>query len=109
MIISFWYLDVWLCSCLFSSWYFTVQWYLDFSCCAAVPGNGLNKELALHLLQLKKGNIMVGQKLLPKILICRYLKLKSNLLYALNLHLKIIKHIYESEDRQTLVILKIGK
>ena len=36
-----------------------MQYYQDFACCAAVPGNGLNKEYALHLLQLSNGDIKV--------------------------------------------------
>ena len=39
---------------------FSVQYYQDFACCAAVPGNGVNKEYALHLLQIAKGDIEVG-------------------------------------------------
>ncbi|XP_048504892.1 mucin-4 isoform X8 [Athalia rosae] len=31
--------------------------YLQFACCAAVPGGGRNKEYALHLLHMCKGNI----------------------------------------------------
>ncbi|XP_039282928.1 mucin-5AC [Nilaparvata lugens] len=34
-----------------------VEMYLDFACCAAVPGGGRNKEYALHLLHLCNGNI----------------------------------------------------
>ncbi|KAG8190118.1 hypothetical protein JTE90_026688 [Oedothorax gibbosus] len=34
-----------------------VELYLDLSCCALVPGGGRNKEYALHLLQICKGNI----------------------------------------------------
>lgn len=33
--------------------------YMDFACCAAVPGGGRNKEYALHLLHLCKGNVQV--------------------------------------------------
>jgi len=32
---------------------------MDFACCAAVPGGGRNKEYALHLLHLCKGNVQV--------------------------------------------------
>lgn len=34
--------------------------YLDFACCAAVPGGGRNKEYAMHLLQMCSGNIHVS-------------------------------------------------
>ncbi|XP_025830950.1 uncharacterized protein LOC108738669 isoform X2 [Agrilus planipennis] len=34
-----------------------IDMYLDFACCAAVPGGGQNKEYALHLLNLCGGNI----------------------------------------------------
>ncbi|XP_046658292.1 serine-rich adhesin for platelets-like isoform X2 [Homalodisca vitripennis] len=34
-----------------------VDMYLEFACCAAVPGGGRNKEYALHLLHLCHGNI----------------------------------------------------
>lgn len=34
--------------------------YLQFACCAAVPGGGRNKEYALHLLHMCKGNIHVS-------------------------------------------------
>ncbi|XP_068893870.1 uncharacterized protein [Tenebrio molitor] len=34
-----------------------VDMYLDFACCAAVPGGGRNKEYAMHLLHLCGGNI----------------------------------------------------
>ena len=40
-----------------------IQHYLDFACCASIPGNGTNKEYALHLLQLCKGNIKVSFRL----------------------------------------------
>lgn len=36
-----------------------VEMYLQFACCAAVPGGGRNKEYALHLLHMCKGNIRV--------------------------------------------------
>lgn len=36
-----------------------VQYYQEFACCAAVHGNGLNKEYALHLLHITKGDIKV--------------------------------------------------
>lgn len=36
-----------------------VEMYLQFACCAAVPGGGRNKEYALHLLHMCKGNIHV--------------------------------------------------
>lgn len=36
-----------------------VEMYMDFACCAAVPGGGRNKEYALHLLHLCKGNVQV--------------------------------------------------
>lgn len=38
----------------------TVDMYLEFACCAAVPGGGRNKEYALHLLHLCHGNIHVS-------------------------------------------------
>lgn len=38
--------------------------YMDFACCAAVPGGGRNKEYALHLLHLCKGNIQVWKQIL---------------------------------------------
>ncbi|KAK4885195.1 hypothetical protein RN001_001466 [Aquatica leii] len=34
-----------------------VDMYLDFACCAAIPGGGRNKEYAMHLLHLCGGNI----------------------------------------------------
>ncbi|XP_026824869.1 uncharacterized protein LOC105280652 isoform X2 [Ooceraea biroi] len=34
-----------------------LEMYLQFACCAAVPGGGRNKEYALHLLHMCKGNI----------------------------------------------------
>ncbi|CAH1792207.1 unnamed protein product [Owenia fusiformis] len=34
-----------------------VQYFQDFACCAAVPGNGVNKEYALHLLHMYKGDV----------------------------------------------------
>ncbi|XP_060525589.1 uncharacterized protein LOC132701551 isoform X3 [Cylas formicarius] len=34
-----------------------VEMYLDFACCAAVPGGGRNKEYAMHLLHMCGGNI----------------------------------------------------
>ncbi|XP_063991092.1 mucin-12 isoform X2 [Diachasmimorpha longicaudata] len=34
-----------------------VDMYLQFACCASVPGGGRNKEYALHLLHMCKGNI----------------------------------------------------
>ncbi|XP_046741243.1 uncharacterized protein LOC124408381 isoform X3 [Diprion similis] len=34
-----------------------IEMYLQFACCAAVPGGGRNKEYALHLLHMCKGNI----------------------------------------------------
>ncbi|KAJ9581309.1 hypothetical protein L9F63_023515, partial [Diploptera punctata] len=34
-----------------------VEMYLEFACCAAVPGGGRNKEYALHLLHMCHGNI----------------------------------------------------
>lgn len=34
--------------------------YLQFACCAAVPGGGRNKEYALHLLHMCNGNIRVS-------------------------------------------------
>ncbi|KAL3286023.1 hypothetical protein HHI36_000536 [Cryptolaemus montrouzieri] len=34
-----------------------VDMYLDFACCAAVPGGGRNKEYAMHLLNMCGGNI----------------------------------------------------
>ncbi|KAJ8982930.1 hypothetical protein NQ317_004586 [Molorchus minor] len=34
-----------------------VDMYLDFACCAAVPGGGRNKEYAMHLLHMCGGNI----------------------------------------------------
>lgn len=37
----------------------SVQYYQEFSCSAAVPGNGCNVEYALHVLHLLKGNIKV--------------------------------------------------
>jgi len=43
-----------------------VQYYQDFACCAAVPGNGTNKEYALHLLHLARGNIKEAMLLLMK-------------------------------------------
>lgn len=37
-----------------------VEMYLEFACCAAVPGGGRNKEYALHLLHMCHGNIHVS-------------------------------------------------
>ena len=37
-----------------------VEMYLEFACCAAVPGGGHNKEYALHLLHMCHGNIHVS-------------------------------------------------
>lgn len=34
--------------------------YLEFACCAAVPGGGRNKEYAMYLLNLCGGNIHVS-------------------------------------------------
>jgi len=34
-----------------------IESYLDLSCCACVPGSGRNKEYALHLLNISKGDI----------------------------------------------------
>ncbi|KAL1512796.1 hypothetical protein ABEB36_002325 [Hypothenemus hampei] len=34
-----------------------VDMYLDFACCAAIPGGGRNKEYAMHLLHMCEGNI----------------------------------------------------
>ncbi|XP_051166525.1 uncharacterized protein LOC127284870 isoform X2 [Leptopilina boulardi] len=34
-----------------------LEMYLQFACCAAVPGGGRNKEYALHLLHMCRGNI----------------------------------------------------
>ncbi|XP_043278000.1 uncharacterized protein [Venturia canescens] len=34
-----------------------LEMYLQFACCAATPGGGRNKEYALHLLHMCKGNI----------------------------------------------------
>lgn len=39
--------------------HFSVEMYLQFACCAAVPGGGRNKEYALHLLHMCRGNIRV--------------------------------------------------
>lgn len=36
-----------------------IDMYLEFSCCAAVPGGGRNKEYALHLLHMCHYNIHV--------------------------------------------------
>lgn len=38
--------------------------YLQFACCAAVPGGGRNKEYALHLLHMCRGNIRVSIELI---------------------------------------------
>ncbi|KAK2162559.1 hypothetical protein LSH36_96g02011 [Paralvinella palmiformis] len=50
-----------------------LQYYQDFACCAAIPGNGTNKEYALHLLYICKGNVkkailrlMQGTALIPE-------------------------------------------
>lgn len=37
-----------------------IEMYLEFACCAAVPGGGRNKEYALHLLNMCHGNIHVS-------------------------------------------------
>lgn len=39
--------------------FFAVDMYLEFACCAALPGGGRNKEYALHILHLCQGNIHV--------------------------------------------------
>jgi hypothetical protein len=39
---------------------FAVEMYLEFACCAAVPGGGRNKEYALHVLHMCHGNIHVS-------------------------------------------------
>lgn len=41
-----------------------VDMYLDFACCAAVPGGGRNREYAMHLLHLCGGNIHVSHYLI---------------------------------------------
>ena len=38
----------------------SVDMFLEFACCAAVPGGGRNKEYALHLLHLCHGKVHVG-------------------------------------------------
>ena len=38
-----------------------VNAYLDFACSSAVQGGGKNKELALHILYLKGGDILVSR------------------------------------------------
>lgn len=40
-----------------------VDMYLDFACCAAVPGGGRNKEYAMHLLHMCSGNIHVSSSI----------------------------------------------
>lgn len=40
---------------------FSVNMFLDFACCAAIPGGGRNKEYALHVLQLCEGKIHVSR------------------------------------------------
>jgi len=40
--------------------------YMDFACCAGVPGGGRNKEYALHLLHLCKGNVQVCHRMCIK-------------------------------------------
>lgn len=45
---------------LYRFYSFSVDMYLDFACCAAVPGGGRNKEYALHLLHMCGGNIHVN-------------------------------------------------
>lgn len=39
---------------------FSVDMYLEFACCAAIPGGGRNKEYAMHLLHMCGGNIHVS-------------------------------------------------
>ncbi|XP_064623846.1 uncharacterized protein LOC135485588 isoform X2 [Lineus longissimus] len=41
-----------------------LQCYLDFACCAAIPGNGNNKEYAVHLLHLVEGDIHKALRML---------------------------------------------
>lgn len=38
--------------------------YLDFACCAAVPGGGRNREYAMHLLHMYGGNIHVSANII---------------------------------------------
>lgn len=45
--------------CIFFYPPISVQYYQEFSCSAAVSGNGCNVEYALHVLHLLKGNIKV--------------------------------------------------
>ena len=46
-----------------------VQHYLDFACCAAIPNCGTNKEFALHLLYLCRGDIKVSIKSLTFVVV----------------------------------------
>jgi len=39
-----------------------VMKYQEFACCASLPGNGTNREQALHLLQKCNGSTKVGRK-----------------------------------------------
>ena len=41
-----------------------VQQYQDFACCASIPGNGTNKEYALHLLAICRGDVKVRRTVL---------------------------------------------
>lgn len=52
-----------------------VEMYLQFACCAAVPGGGRNKEYALHLLHMCKGNIRVRYLLFTKYDSHKYIKI----------------------------------
>lgn len=42
----------------------SVDKYLEFACCSAIPGGGRNKEYALHLLSLCHGDINVSFKII---------------------------------------------
>lgn len=45
--------------------------YLQFACCASAPGGGRNKEYALHLLHMCRGNIRVRSLLFKSMFIYR--------------------------------------
>ena len=45
------------------SCFISVDKYLEFACCSAVPGGGRNKEYAMHLLSHCKGNISVSSSI----------------------------------------------
>nr|CAD7568437.1 unnamed protein product [Timema californicum] len=74
-----------------------VDMYLEFACCAAVPGGGRNKEYALHLLHMCHGNIhandveLVSTSSETRLFVCEYPDCSAsfNSRAALNGHIRI--------------------